>query len=885
MRVVKPLKLALLHRTFEDGARTILTVTAMAFFPFGNRRKIFSEIPMWKIAAEVLGGETPLDAAMPKTRGEVIVLGDACAGAQPKPVVPVRVQMSNVEKRLVVFGDRQWGLTGPSEPVPFTRMPINWSRAFGGEGCEHNPAGRGFRKIEVDAREIWPLPNVEDPKDLVASSGDKPMPAGFAPMDQTVPLRTRHHGTYDAKWQKTRFPWFPEDFGWEFFNVAPPDQRIKDFFVGDETFSVDGMHPAKARVEGSLPDLRARLFVIKKEAPEQLIELKNHIDTVILLPNIERGIVIFRGSTQVNEDDAHDVSHVVGAFEDTRESPRPASHYLGVVRNREDREKAALFAMRDRDLLPDWPKDVSEPEDTWSDHPALVKNENLMRGYLERQAKIVVEATKTEMAAAGLDTSKVEFSSPTDHAPDDVDDLPDFFEKNLAKAGAAIDEAEQKRAELIDQVRAEMAEAGLDFDGLREKAKREGGGPPRYALAESQVARLVQIAAMQRLSGADASALEAQAADPAIREAFGKAEVGAYQGYRRFTHYFPEAAPIEADESQLLRGRVQAALDSHTSMKGWDLTGADLSGLDFTAADLEEVLLEGANLAGSRFDSANLKNATLARANVGVASFKGANLEGANLSLTKLSGVVLDDAKLDEGTAFYKAELAFASMKRVRLTGNVLLFSVGGAVDLSEAIIDTANMFEVDLRGAKLASASITITSFLRCKLDGADLSSAKLRQAGFVECSAVGLNLAGASLERVVFALGSDLEGASMVRTRVKHSSFRACSLKKADLTDAVVDECDFGESILEGAKLRRTSAKKSLFMRADLRFSDLRGSDLSEALFEKAQVHGADMRGVNFFRADMAKVRGDKGTQMADAYLVQVRSVPETGEKAGEA
>jgi uncharacterized protein YjbI with pentapeptide repeats len=47
--------------------------------------------------------------------------------------------------------------------------------------------------------------------------------------------------------------------------------------------------------------------------------------------------------------------------------------------------------------------------------------------------------------------------------------------------------------------------------------------------------------------------------------------------------------------------------------------------------------------------------------------------------------------------------------------------------------------------------------------------------------------------------------------------------------------------------------------------------------AVLQKTKLHGADLRGANLFRADLAKVRGDKTTRFDDAYLVQIRVVPE--------
>ena len=873
MRVVKPLKLGLLHRTFEDGSRTLLTVTAMAFFPFGNRRQLFGEIPMWKLAAEVLGGDAPLDAAMPKTRGEFLVYGDACAlNGASVPGVKVRVQAGFADKRLIVFGDRHWQFAGPSDPVRFSRMPITWQNAFGGEGFDLNPVGKGVRKVLVDGKEVQPLPNVEDASSLVSSPGSEPKPIGLTPLDQMWPQRARHQGTYDSKWQKKRFPWFPEDFDWEFFNVAPEDQRLAGFFTGDERWRIEGMHPTKAVVDGQPPELRARLFIVRKEKPGELVEVLNRVDTLLLFPNVERGVMIFRGTIPVREDDAHDVSHVVGALEDRESEPRPVSHYAEVVRNREHPEKAALFALRDRDLLPNWAKDRAAPEEQ-TEHETIVKSDDLMRLYLERQATRQVDQLKAQMKEAGLDTSAVGTIGPKETVPEDLDELPEFFEKQLAKVDEVIAEAEVKRQEMLDQLRASLTERGLDADAVLERSKKEGGGPPRYALAEPRIAATIELAEARRKGGAvDASAM----VDPRFIEALRKTEEGAYFAYRRFTHFFPEAQPLGVDEARTLRAKVMVALDAREPMTRWDLTGADLSELDLSGQDLSDALLEGVDFRRAKLDGANLQGATLARADLRDASFAKADLSNANLALAQLQGAVLDDASLLD-VCFYKAELALASLKRVRITGNVLLFAIGGALDLSGATFDTANLFELDLAGSNLDGAKLQLSSWLRCNLSGASFRGAKLKQVGFVECDLQRVDFASAGLERTVFALGTNLESATFVGATVKHSSFRGCSLKRADLSDAVFDECDFGDSSLESATMRRLSAKRSLFMRTDLRFADVRGSNLTEALMGKAEVHGADLRGVNFFRADMAKVQGDKGTQLGDAYLVQVRTVPE--------
>ena len=120
---------------------------------------------------------------------DILVFGKAMA-PQDKPVPSMRVaiECGRICHEVVVFGDRVWRKAMlrfvPSEPEPFTEMPLTNDRAFGGKanmygaGVAHliNPDGRGllFMKEEVEGT---PLPNIEDPDDLMNSWQDKPRPA------------------------------------------------------------------------------------------------------------------------------------------------------------------------------------------------------------------------------------------------------------------------------------------------------------------------------------------------------------------------------------------------------------------------------------------------------------------------------------------------------------------------------------------------------------------------------------------------------------------------------------------------------------------------------------------------------------------------------------
>ena len=163
MRTVKPQRLGVLLRTFENDRKHYVSVGILAYFAFDQPNRLLHEVNMYKALGPLFEEGLVLDECMPKAEPEVLLDGDAFPpGGQPAGACKVRVTMAGVDKTLYVVGDRHWTLSGPSDPVPFERMPVSWARAFGGEGFDRNPSGRGFAEVEdpETKKKVRPLPNV-----------------------------------------------------------------------------------------------------------------------------------------------------------------------------------------------------------------------------------------------------------------------------------------------------------------------------------------------------------------------------------------------------------------------------------------------------------------------------------------------------------------------------------------------------------------------------------------------------------------------------------------------------------------------------------------------------------------------------------------------------
>jgi hypothetical protein len=305
----------------------------MAAFQFSDAAAVplLPEAQLWTMAAKALAPGECLDAGFAKPAAEFLVYGSAWAPlAKPVEDLLVTVLLGALRKSLYVSGDRYFKMLGlVSRPQPFVAMPIHQPTAFGGHGFAQNPAGKGFNLLEgAGGASGFPLPNVEHPGRLMVGQGETQLPAGFWAYSPELPQRAQHLGKFDPSWLANTWPHLPRDTDKKYFHVAPEDQRMAGFLRGDETIQIDNMHPQRAHISAALPGLRARCFVNRRvNGTEQFCELQAHAETVWLFPELECGIVLYRATTDVVDEDADDILHIMAEWEPMAQPPRDASHY------------------------------------------------------------------------------------------------------------------------------------------------------------------------------------------------------------------------------------------------------------------------------------------------------------------------------------------------------------------------------------------------------------------------------------------------------------------------------------------------------------------------------------------------------------------------------
>ena len=293
------------------------------------------------------------DMVLFKPKADIVLAGNAYAPLkQPVRVLDTALYVGRIIKNIRVFGDRNWSFPTKlamvpviSDPKPFLKMPLVYERAFGGvddkggKWCKENLIGRGFigKKSKKCVHEK-PLPNLEDPQNLITSWDSHPRPVGFGFYGRGWQPRVSYVGTMDEKWESETAPELPEDFSFNYYNGAHPDLQIPGYLNGDElvqlkhitpngycSFRLPGIHP-KITVEKYSPRSDGDSSLEINEIDEDLDEIEPidtydttsfkeeiitpKLDTLVLLPDEGIFCQVWRGICPLNDLDISEIKSV-----------------------------------------------------------------------------------------------------------------------------------------------------------------------------------------------------------------------------------------------------------------------------------------------------------------------------------------------------------------------------------------------------------------------------------------------------------------------------------------------------------------------------------------------------------------------------------------------
>jgi hypothetical protein len=291
----------------RDGAEYYVVVVKQTF-TWDERGLVRPIAPQPVVNVDVYDGDPATssvvleaEVAPRKPRVDVLLAGEIVYARQCDRAVMQLEVGAQIEKWARIFGDRTWapGFLGPkpTDPRPFDRMPITWSRSFGGVDPKspahvdrRNPGGRGFARTEMNALGL-PLPNFEAPDDLIGAWNRHPRPVGFGPVARSCPSRLRWAGTYDKAWLEERFPLLPLDFDDRFYNCAPDDQQLDAYRPG-ECVRLRGMVPGEGDTSFALPACEVPVTVLEHD--NRTTEGIAKPDTILIEPGERRFSVVGR---------------------------------------------------------------------------------------------------------------------------------------------------------------------------------------------------------------------------------------------------------------------------------------------------------------------------------------------------------------------------------------------------------------------------------------------------------------------------------------------------------------------------------------------------------------------------------------------------------------
>jgi len=303
----------------------------------------------------------PGDRVPFKLRTDVLLVGQAYAAEPDTTKMEASLRFGpderGVRRDLLVYGPRRWQRVkagyAPSEPEPFTQVPLCFPLAFGGEGFALNPVGMGWRSKHPGSSRRGALPQLEDPHQRLRMPKQTPPPACFAPIPLAWKRRWIELGRADSPWTG-----FTEAYDWALYQATGLPQQCP-WPQGDESFELCGVHPELPVLDGRLPELRVRAFVAWRTPddpfapPEptepsstatpipgftkwgQFDEIAMAIDTLLFEPDQLKLTMLYRGLVPVVDETQHHIAAIHLISEPLQEPPRSLDSVRARAKRRE----------------------------------------------------------------------------------------------------------------------------------------------------------------------------------------------------------------------------------------------------------------------------------------------------------------------------------------------------------------------------------------------------------------------------------------------------------------------------------------------------------------------------------------------------------------------
>ncbi len=865
-------------------------------------------------------GDNPLpDMGMPKPNGEFLVSGSFYSrGKKSVTGGEVKIRLDGNEKSLYVFGTRTWKAGIPSKPDEITTMPLDYTRAFGGERFEKNPEGIGFND--------GLLPCVENPKHLVVSTSDKPEPAGFSPLPPNHPQRMQYQGTYDADYKRKFFPGYPDDHNWKSFLCAPPDQWIKSYYKGDENFGLYNMHPDLPNIEGCLPGLSARCFINQiKDGNDIFGELPLNLDTIWFFPDRLLGLLIFRGITQADDDEAETIHHILCAYEAKAQQPRTLDYYRKAFEMRKNSDDDLLFNLNTQDLIPEGHKSAMEllmemgPIETDGEDSPLINNMAAKAKAIQKEAdeKIEEAIQYVEKKVKGNDVpdaGKIDIrkivKEPPDAPPDrEIEEMNrelDAILPGLSADGAQKIEMKNFSFDKLDQIieiikkysdkkinfsnESVNKELGKTREQLKKQIEKINKHIEELTLTTGQESS-AQINSLENskkkvsdilknlddidlnvtskektaLPRLDVNMLNSQMtqADLKVMEAI---------------HHLQSMKEMRVDDEKIkdMEKQIQEQIKNNKKQLEDIMQEAETG---FKAGYLASAHFMDEGLSPHEDPLEDIKKRFLEAAS------KGEDLSGMDWACIDLSGVNLDGIDLS-GAYLEQVDLTAASLKGANLSHSIMARAILDDADFTGANMAGANIgavhahetifVDANLKSAKLSKGDFTGSIFSGADLEEIESLEMVINHATFSQSNMPKINFIETTFQRTNFT-NSKMSNSVFVKCHIADSDFTGCTINNSAFVDNKFDRACFNKADLSSTCFVSTKPENCTMEDINFKDADLTQTNFQNMVMKKANLTNTRMENAFFGGTDLS----DADLSFARAKNAQFRKATLTGAK----
>jgi uncharacterized protein YjbI with pentapeptide repeats len=916
MKTIRPLQLSCNQIVLEQNRKFYFTFSATLGINLQTNEELL-DINYIKDSFECMDDKPQPDTGMPKPNGEYLIFG-SFHSPNKKPVTggEVKVILDKIDKNLFIFGDRKWEHDKPSKPKEISSLPLDYSYAFGGAKYKKNPDGIGY-KDDI-------LPNIEDPKNLIASKDDKPEPAGFSTLNQLLPQRTKYQGTYGSDYKEKYFPGYPEDMDWKYFLCAPKDQQIKEFYRGDEHFELYNMHPEIPEIIGNLPGLYPRCFLNQKNGEiESFGELPLKLDTISFYPEKLLALLTWRGVIEVSDDEAETVTAIITGYEKKGQDDRSIEYYQKAFEKRKNSDDSLLINLNTQDLIPEGHKcamellmdtALSDTGDSEFANNINAKAESIQKmadkkieeaiKQVEKQiadikipdealAKLSGENGKLDIRAlmkskpdseTNLDVKKINDSLESilpgitagdpkkldmkNFSFDKIDEIMDVFSEfsdkkvQMAK-GLATTEIEKSKITLLKQIDDVISQIENTLDKGDVATLKKTKDDLKMSTAE-----------LEKINLNDDTEIKAPLPRIDTEEIIAQLSQVDAQTITAMQH-------LQAAKAQGIKDENLDELEKSVQKNICDRMKQAENGIREAEISFKETYIMAAHFMKDGL-SPHKESLSEVKEKFLKAIANSEDISNRDWACIDLSGQKLDGVDLS-GSYLEQVNFTGASLKGANFNKAILVRANFEDTDFSKANFEDAN-----IGGVNALRTNFTDTNMKKAKLSKGDFTDSNFTRANLEEIESLDITINGAlfseTLMPKVTFLETKINGAKFPNADMNTSIFLKCDISDTDFSQAIMTKCTFADvtlndvifnhADLSGACFAATDPEKSTMKNLQFNGATLKQTNFQNMDLKKAQFIGADLENSNFGSANLSEADFSnsyaKGTQFRKANLM---------------